>query len=31
MPRRRRAQERKILADPKYKSEVVAKFIYGMM
>ena len=31
MPRRRRAQERKILADPKYKSNVVAKFINGMM
>ena len=31
MPRRRRAQERKILPDPKYKSKVVAKFINGMM
>jgi len=31
MPRRRRAQERKILSDPKYKSEIVAKFINGMM
>jgi small subunit ribosomal protein S7 len=31
MPRRRRAQERRILADPKYKSELVAKFINGMM
>ena len=31
MPRRRRAQERKILPDPKYKSQVVAKFINGMM
>jgi small subunit ribosomal protein S7 len=31
MPRRRRAQERRILPDPKYKSEVVAKFINGMM
>jgi small subunit ribosomal protein S7 len=31
MPRRRRAQERKILPDPKYKSEIVAKFINGMM
>ena len=31
MPRRRRAQERKILPDPKYKSELVAKFINGMM
>ena len=31
MPRRRRAQERKILPDPKYKNEVVAKFINGMM
>jgi small subunit ribosomal protein S7 len=31
MPRRRRAQERKILADPKFKSELVAKFINGMM
>jgi small subunit ribosomal protein S7 len=31
MPRRRRAQKRKILPDPKYKSEVVAKFINGMM
>ena len=31
MPRRRRAQERKILSDPKYKSNIVAKFINGMM
>jgi small subunit ribosomal protein S7 len=31
MPRRRRAQERKILPDPKYKSTVVAKFVNGMM
>ncbi len=31
MPRRRRAQERKILPDPKYKNEIVAKFINGMM
>ncbi len=31
MPRRRRAQERKILPDPKYKSPIVAKFINGMM
>ncbi len=31
MPRRRRAQERKILPDPKYKSNIVAKFINGMM
>jgi small subunit ribosomal protein S7 len=31
MPRRRRASERKILPDPKFKSEVVAKFINGMM
>jgi small subunit ribosomal protein S7 len=31
MPRRRRAQERKILPDPKYKNQVVAKFINGMM
>jgi small subunit ribosomal protein S7 len=31
MPRRRRAQERKILPDPKYKSELVAKFINGLM
>jgi len=31
MPRRRRAQERKILPDPKYKSNLVAKFINGMM
>ena len=31
MPRRRRAQERKILPDPKYKSKLVAKFINGMM
>lgn len=31
MPRRRRAQERKILPDPKYKSTIVAKFINGMM
>jgi small subunit ribosomal protein S7 len=31
MSRRRRAQERKILPDPKYKSEQVAKFINGLM
>ncbi len=31
MSRRRSAQERKILPDPKYKSNVVAKFINGMM
>jgi small subunit ribosomal protein S7 len=31
MPRRRRAQERKILPDPKYKSDLVAKFINGLM
>jgi len=31
MPRRRRAQERKILPDPKYNSELVAKFINGLM
>jgi small subunit ribosomal protein S7 len=31
MPRRRRAQERKILPDPKYKSNIAAKFINGMM
>lgn len=31
MPRRRRAQERRILPDPKYKSKVVAKFVNGMM
>ena len=31
MPRRRRASERKILPDPKFKSEVVAKFINGML
>ena len=31
MPRRRRAQERKILPDPKYKSNLVAKFINSMM
>jgi small subunit ribosomal protein S7 len=31
MPRRRRAQERKILPDPKFKNAVVAKFINGMM
>ena len=30
MPRRRRAQERKILVDFKYKSENVSKFINGM-
>ena len=30
MPRRRRAQERKVLVDPKYKNENVAKFINGM-
>jgi len=31
MSRRRRAQERNILPDPKYKSELVAKFINGLM
>ena len=31
MPRRRRAQERKILPYPKYQSNIVAKFINGMM
>ncbi len=31
MPRRRRAQKRTILPDPKYKDIVVAKFINGMM
>jgi len=31
MSRRRRAQERKILPDPKYKSDLVAKFINGLM
>ena len=31
MSRRRKAQERKILPDPKYKSELVAKFINGLM
>ena len=31
MPRRRRAQKRAILPDPKYKDRVVAKFINGIM
>ena len=31
MPRRRRAQKRSILPDPKYKDRVVAKFINGIM
>ena len=31
MSRRRKAQERKILPDPKYKSDLVAKFINGLM
>ena len=31
MSRRRRAQERKILPDPKFKSDLVAKFINGLM
>jgi len=31
MPRRRRAQIRKILPDPKFNNELVAKFINGMM
>jgi len=31
MPRRRRAQKRIILPDPKYKDQVVAKFINGLM
>ncbi len=30
MPRRRRAQKRHILPDPKYKSRVVAKFINNL-
>jgi small subunit ribosomal protein S7 len=31
MPRRRKAQKRKILPDPKYKDLIVAKFINGLM
>jgi small subunit ribosomal protein S7 len=31
MPRRRRAQKRVILPDPKYKDIVVAKFVNGIM
>ena len=31
MPRRRRPQKRIILPDPKYKDQVVAKFINGLM
>ncbi len=31
MPRRRRPQKRVILPDPKYKDQVVAKFINGLM
>ncbi len=31
MPRRRRAQKRVILPDPKYKDRVVAKFVNGLM
>ena len=31
MPRRRRAQKRKILPDPKYKDLIVAKFINGLI
>lgn len=31
MPRRRRPQKRAILPDPKYKDQVVAKFINGLM
>ena len=31
MPRRRRAQKRTILPDPKYKDQIVAKFINGLM
>jgi small subunit ribosomal protein S7 len=31
MARRRRAQKRVILPDPKYKNRVVAKFVNGMM
>jgi len=31
MSRRRKAQERRILPDPKFKSELVAKFINGLM
>jgi ribosomal protein S7 len=29
--RRRRAQEKEVLADPKYNSEIVAKFINMVM
>jgi small subunit ribosomal protein S7 len=31
MSRRRKAQERRILPDPKFKSDLVAKFINGLM
>jgi small subunit ribosomal protein S7 len=31
MPRRRRAQKRTILPDPKYKDRVIAKFVNSMM
>lgn len=31
MPRRKRATKRKVLPDPKYKSELVTKFINGML
>ncbi|MEJ2055213.1 MAG: 30S ribosomal protein S7 [Calditrichaceae bacterium] len=31
MPRRRRPQKRTILPDPKFKDQVVAKFINGLM
>ena len=31
MPRRRRPQKRVILPDPKFKDQVVAKFINGLM
>ena len=31
MPRRKRAIKRKVLPDPKYKSQLVTKFINGML
>ncbi len=31
MPRRRRAQKRTILPDPKYKDVIVAKFVNNLM
>ena len=31
MPRRREVPKRKVLADPKYKNEMIAKFVNQIM